>query len=207
MVEQAIRDSIQALKQRDLEKSQEIFTNDRYINQKRFNIENNCLVLIATQQPMARDLRVVAAVLEINTELERIGDYAKGICRINFLLGEEPLIMPLNDLVDMAEKGLSSLTRALDAFVARDAVAARAIAAEDDQIDFLYNRVYKELMHLMIANPRVIDHANYLVWAAHNLERLGDRVTNICERIIFVVTGEMRELDAANDDKLTRQSL
>ncbi|HEX7975269.1 MAG TPA: phosphate signaling complex protein PhoU [Anaerolineales bacterium] len=204
MVEQAILESIQALQKRDLAKSQEIFANDRSINQKRFQIENNCLVLIATQQPMARDLRVVAAVLEINTELERIGDYAKGICRINVLLGDGPLVIPLNDLVEMTEKGLSMLSRALDAFVARDAVAARLIAAEDDQVDFLYNHVIHELMAEMIANPQIIDHANYLVWAAHNLERLADRVTNICERIIFVVTGEMRELDTTDNEKLTR---
>lgn len=204
MVEQAILESIQALQKRDLAKSQEIFANDRSINQKRFQIENNCLVLIATQQPMARDLRVVAAVLEINTELERIGDYAKGICRINVLLGDGPLVIPLNDLVEMTEKGLSMLSRALDAFVARDAVAARLIAAEDDRVDFLYNHVIHELMAEMIANPQIIDHANYLVWAAHNLERLADRVTNICERIIFVVTGEMRELDTTDNEKLTR---
>jgi len=200
MVEQAVIDAVEALRRRDLEASQRIYRDDRLINEKRFAIENSCLVLIATQQPMARDLRALAAILEINTELERIGDYAKGISRINILLGKDPLIIPITDLSTMAEKGLDMLHRALGAFVARDADAARAIPSEDDEIDKLYNRIYHELINEMIANPTIIDHANFLVWAAHNLERLGDRVTNICERTLFVVTGEMRELDVSNGE-------
>jgi phosphate transport system protein len=205
MVEQAVLDSVGALRRRDLESSQRIYRDDRLINEKRFAIENSCLVLIATQQPMARDLRALAAILEINTELERIGDYAKGISRINILLGKDPLIIPITDLTTMAEKGLDMLHRALGAFVTRDAEVARAIPTEDDEIDKLYNHIYHELINQMIANPAIIDHANFLVWAAHNLERLGDRVTNICERTLFVVTGEMHELDISDSERSSMQ--
>jgi phosphate transport system protein len=199
MVEQAVLASIEALKQRDIETSQKIYDADKYINLKRYEIEQATLTLIATQQPMARDLRLLAAILEIITELERIGDYAKGICKINRLLGPEGLVKPLIDIPIMAELGLSMLQRALSAFVARDADTARAIPNEDKAVDDLYNQVYKDLLNIMIADPAKIDRANYLLWAAHNLERLADRVTNICERIVFVVTGEITELDQQDD--------
>lgn len=195
MVEQAVLGAVEALKQRDLEAARRIYYNDRAINEKRYEIEQSCLTLIATQQPMARDLRLLAAILEIITELERIGDYAKGICRINFMLGSEPLVKPLIDIPRMAELGLDMLHRALGAFVDRDADAARTIPLEDNEVDRLYNQVYRDLLEIMIQDPSKIDRANYLVWVAHNLERLADRVTNICERILFVVTGQMMELD------------
>jgi len=199
MVEQAVLASIEALKKRDIEASQRIYDADRYINMKRYEIEQATLTLIATQQPMARDLRLLAAILEIITELERIGDYAKGICKINHLLGSEELVKPLVDIPYMADLGLSMLQRALSAFVARDADAARTIPKEDDVVDGLYNQIYRDLFSIMIADPNKIDHANYLLWVAHNLERLADRVTNICERIVFVVTGEITELDQQDD--------
>lgn len=195
MVEQAVMGSVNSLKQRDFEAARRIYAADRQVNEKRYEIEQNTLMVIATQQPMARDLRLLAAILEIITELERIGDYAKGICRINLLLGEEPLVKPLIDIPKMAELGLSMLHRSLGAFVNRDAATARAIPAEDEQVDQLYNQVYRELLDIMIADPSKIDRANYLVWAAHNLERLADRVTNICERIVFVETGTILEFD------------
>lgn len=201
MVEQAILNSVEALQKRDQSKALATYRDDRRINEKRFAIENSALILIATQQPMARDLRVLAAILEINTELERIGDYAKGICRISLMLGDRPLVIPVVDHIHMAELGLGMLHRALSAFIARDAETARQIAQEDEAIDDLYKRIYHRLLEMMIANPAVIDDANYLMWTAHNLERLGDRVTNICERIVFVVTGEMRELDTMDDEE------
>lgn len=200
MVEQAVRGAVEALKQRDFDASRRIYAEDQKINEKHYQIENDCITIIATQQPMARDLRLLAAVLEIITELERIGDYAKGIARINVLLGEKPLIKPLVDIPRMAEIGLNMLHRALSAFIARDAETARQIPAEDDLVDDLYNQVYRELLTYMMADPTTIDRANYLIWAAHNLERLGDRVTNICERIVYVVTGEMLEFDQTDDE-------
>jgi phosphate transport system protein len=197
MVEQAVRGAVEALKQRDLASARRIYAEDRAINEKRYEIEQNCLVLIATQQPMARDLRMLAAILEVNTELERIGDYAKGICKINLMIGRDPLVKPLIDIPRMADLGLDMLHRALGAFVAEDADTARLIPDEDDQVDELYNRVCSDLLEMMIVNPIVINGANYLIWAAHNLERLADRVTNICERTVFLATGEIIELDLA----------
>jgi phosphate transport system protein len=200
MVEEAVRKSVQSLKQRDMETSRQVYQDDKYVNIKRYEIEQNCLTLIATQQPMARDLRLLAAILEIITELERIGDYAKGIARINIMLGDDPLVKPLIDVPKMSEKGLDMLRRSLDAFIRRDAETARKISEEDDEIDELYNNIYRELIEIMIANPESIDRATYLIWVAHNLERLADRVTNICERIVFVVTGEIMELDKTDDE-------
>ncbi len=200
MVEQAVLDSVDALRRRDFDASRRIYQDDIKINEKRYAIENDCLTLIATQQPMARDLRLLAAILEINTELERMGDYAKGISHINLLLGDAPIDIPIADLQLMAERGLDMLHRALGAFVARDTETARSIPAEDDEVDQLYNHIHNELMNEMIADPSKIDRINYLVWAAHNLERLSDRVTNICERIVFITTGEMRELDETYDE-------
>lgn len=200
MVEGSIKGSVDCLKQRDLEGSKRIILADLKINQKHFEIENQCLLIIATQQPMARDVRLLAAVLEIVTELERIGDYAKGIGKINLLLGNQTLVKPLIDIPRMAEISLDMLHRALGAFVSGDVEAARAIPKEDDMVDQLYNQVYRELLTYMIADPTTIDRGNYLLWAAHNLERMADRVTNICERTLYMVTGEMSEMDQSYDE-------
>jgi phosphate transport system protein len=198
MVENALTESVEILKRRDMEGSRRLIVQDRVINEKRFAIEADTLVAIATQQPMASDLRILAAILVLATELERIGDYAKGIARINLMIGEGPLIKPLIDVPRMAEKAQSMLHRALDAFVRQDAALARVIPAEDDEVDALFNQVYRELMTFIMSDPRNIDQANHLLWVAHNLERAADRVTNICERVIFTVTGEMAEMDVEN---------
>ena len=202
MVEQAVLKSVDALQRRDAFAAEEIIRNDQKINEKRYTIEAEALTLIATQQPMARDLRLLAAVLEIITELERMGDYAKGISRINLMLGDEMVTSAGADLQRMVECGLDMLHRALGAFVARDAESAREIPKDDDKVDALYNHIHRELMQEMIQDPTRIDHVNYLVWAAHNLERMADRVTNICERIVFVSTGEMRELDVPDHPQI-----
>jgi phosphate transport system protein len=194
MVEHAIQEAVEALKHQDEERAKGVIALDRSINERRFAIENDCLVLIATQQPMARDLRVLAAVLEIVGELERIGDYAKGIGNIVLRMGKQPLVKPLIDIPLMAEKTTSMLRRALDAFIRRDLALARAIPREDDEVDNLYNQVYRELVAIILENPRTMDQANYLLWAAHNLERAADRVTNICERTVFTITGRMLEV-------------
>jgi len=195
MVENAILESVEMLKRRDMEGSRRLIAYDREINEKRFAIEADTLVAIATQQPMASDLRVLAAVLEIISELERIGDYAKGIARINLMIGERPLLKPLIDVPVMAQKASSMLHQALEAFANRDVELARAIPQQDDEVDALYNQVYRELITYIMADPKNIDQANFLLWAAHNLERAADRVTNICERVIFTVTGKMAEMD------------
>lgn len=200
MVENAVIDSMDALKRRDLGAARRVYKDDRDVNEKRFEIENECLITIATQQPLARDLRTIASILEVAGELERMGDYAKGIARICLLLGDQPLIKPLIDLPRMADIAVSMLHRAVHAFVDEDTDTARSIPQEDDEVDALYNQIYRELVTVMFTDPSTIDRANYLMWAAHNLERLADRVTNICERAIYIATGEMIEIDASNDE-------
>jgi phosphate transport system protein len=198
MVAGYLNDAIEALKRRDLEAAKRLVAWDGQVNEKRFAIENNTLSLIATQQPMASDLRTLAAILEIITDLERIGDYAKGISKINLMIGEEPLIKPLVDLPRMAEKAVDMLQWALQAFVQQDLELARAIPKEDDVVDELYNRIYRDLLDMIIKDTRVTDQATYLLWAAHNLERTADRVVNICERVVFTVTGQMVEMNHGN---------
>ncbi|MBC7260021.1 MAG: phosphate signaling complex protein PhoU [Chloroflexi bacterium] len=195
MVAEALARSVDALKRQDMEASRQVIRNDPNINEKRFAIEADCLRLIATQQPMARDLRSIAAVLEIITDLERCADYAAGIAKIALMIGKEPFIKPLIDIPRMLEKDLSMLDRALKAFVERDVEGARRIAAEDDEVDALYDQVNNELITFMLRDPRTIQQATRLLWVAHNLERFADRVTNICERVVFTVTGEMREMN------------
>jgi len=200
MVEQAILDSVEALKKRDIKAAEKVFAEDQKINEKRFAIENKLMVLIATQQPMAHDLRLLASSLEIISELERMGDYAKGIANINIRMGDEPLLKPLIDVPRMAQKGVDMLHRALTAFVNEDVETAKALPIEDDEVDALYNQVYRELMTFIIHDPKTIERANWLLWVAHNLERFADRVTNICERTVFIVTGEMKEIKATDDE-------
>lgn len=195
MVIQALKESVEALRTRDMETARRLIKEDEIINKKRFEIEADCLRLIATQQPMAGNLRLIAAVLEISTELERIGDYAKGIGRIILLIGPEALIKPLVDIPRMCEIATTMLQQALDAFLTQDLEAARTIPLRDDEVDALYNQVHRDLIAMILEDPTLIDRTNYLLWAAHNLERAADRVTNICERIIFTVTGEFIEFD------------
>lgn len=200
MVEQAIHRSVEDLKKRDLKAAQKLIDDDLEINKKRFEIENKLMVLIATQQPMAHDLRLLASTFEIISELERMGDYAKGIANINIRMGDSPLLKPLIDIPRMAEKGADMLHRALTAFVNEDVEGAKSIPAEDDEVDALYNQIYRELMTFIIADPKTIERANWLLWVAHNLERVADRVTNICERTVFIATGEMREVKSTYDE-------
>jgi len=202
LVEQQTLDAVEALKKRDLEAARRIYAADAKINEKRFAIENQVMILIATQQPMAHDLRLLASILEVSAELERMGDYAKGMATINIRMGDEPLLKPLIDLPRMAQIASSMLHRALTAFVNEDAETAKVIPKEDDEVDALYDQVYRELMTFVIKDPKTIDRANYLLWAAHNLERMADRVTNICERTIFIVTGEIKEIDSSNDEMM-----
>ncbi|MBN1484413.1 MAG: phosphate signaling complex protein PhoU [Chloroflexia bacterium] len=199
MVDRALGESVEALRERNRRRSEVLIDGDCVINDKRFSIEYDCLAFIATQQPMAGDLRMVAAILEIVTDLERIGDYAKGIARINLMMNSAPALHSFTCIPQMADKARGMLRRSMDAFVERDLDAARAIAAEDDEVDELYNQVYRGLVQLLVEDASSVDHSNYLLWVAHNLERTADRVTNICERILFTVTGEMEDLGDDED--------
>ncbi len=197
MVSKAIQRSIEALKSRDLELANQVILDDKKINHKRYEIEEKCVEIIATQQPMAGDLRIILAVLIIVSEVERIGDYAEGIAKIAIMIGDEPPLKPLIDIPRMADQTVDMLRRSLDAFVNRDAEAARKISTEDDAIDYLYDQVFRELLTFMVEDPKTITRATRLIWVAHNLERAADRVTNICERVVFVVTGKMEEIGAS----------
>ncbi len=194
MVVDATCRSIKSLGDQNIELANQIIKDDELINKKRWQIEEKCIHLIALQQPVATDLREIIAVLNIITELERMGDYAEGIARIAIMLGGEPLIRPLIFTPRMAEKVISMLKRSMQAFVNRDAKTASAICNEDDEVDKLYDEAYHDLLMRMIKDPTLVSKATPLVWAAHNLERSADRVTNICERIIFLVTGEMPQV-------------
>jgi phosphate transport system protein len=197
MVEKAIDRSMKVLKGRDLELARQVVADDARINQKRLAIEEKCVELIVTQQPVASDLRIIIAVLNIIIELERIGDHAEGVAKIAIMIGDEPPLKPLVDLPRMADKTKDMLRRSLDAFINRDAEAAVKISAEDDEVDNLYDQVYRELLIFMLEDPRTITRATRLIWVAHNLERSADRVTNICERVVFTVTGKMEEIGAS----------
>jgi len=194
MVVSATNRSVEALKARDIDMAERIIADDCLINKERWDIEEKCINLIARQQPVASDLREIIAVFSIITDLERMGDYAEGIAKIVVLLGTEPLVKPLVSIPIMAERAISMLNRSIEAFIKRDDQTARLICKEDDEIDFLYDQVYRELLTYMIEKPAIISRATYLIWAAHNIERIADRVTNICERIVFLCTGVMQEI-------------
>jgi len=195
MVEQATMRSVQALKKRDVEGAKAIYNEDNLVNEKRYAIENSVLILIATQQPLAHDLRLMAALLEIAAEIERMGDYAKGIAKVVVKLGDIDLPMPFTEIEKMTALAIDMFHRSLSAFIAEDPLAARKIPSEDDAVDQLYQKVQKDVIELMIKNPELIDSANLFMWVAHNLERMADRVSNICERTVFVATGELGELE------------
>ncbi len=194
MVGEAILGSVEALKNRDLDLAQRIVEGDQKVNNLRFAIEERCIQLIVTQQPIANELRIIIAVLNIITEMERIGDYAGGIAKIAIMIGDEPPVKPLIDIPTMADKAVDMLRRSLDAFLNKDAEAARQICDEDDVVDNLYDQIYLELVGLMTKDPTIVSRATRLIWVAHDLERSADRVTNICERVIFVITGKMEEM-------------
>jgi phosphate transport system protein len=197
LVEEAISRSTDSLVNRNLALARQVIAGDLIINKKRYDIEEMCVELIATQQPMARDLRVIIAVLNMIVDLERIGDHAEGNAKIAIMIGDEPPLKPYVDVPRMSEKTKEMLRAALDAFVKRDADAARRVIAQDDIVDNLYDQVFRELLTYMAADPKTINRATRLIWVAHNLERSADRVTNICERIMFVVTGKMVEIGAS----------
>jgi len=200
LAEQAILNSVDALRRHDVAAARTIALGDKKINDKHFAIENHILIIFATQSPLARDLRLLAAMMEIITELERIGDYAKGIAKVAIHLADDETPVPIQEISNMADKATSMLHRALGAFISEDLTAAYAIPREDDEVDELYLTVYRKIVQNMIKHPETIDHTNQILWVIHNLERTADRVTNICERIIFIVSGELLELDSSDDE-------
>lgn len=191
MVERAIIKSMDALERRDLTASFEVVQEDELINQQRFKLEEDSIDLIATQQPLAVDLRTLVAVLQIAVELERMGDYAEGIGKVGLIIGDEPLFKPIEELRQMATYAIDMLRRSLQAWEDRDTEAAKLVWDDDDKVDSLYAQVCRDLLSGMAREPQTIQRATHLLWVAHDLERMADRATNIAERVIFLVTGSM----------------
>ena len=188
-VGETIQRSVEALKARDLAVSRQVIEDDDYIDQKQAEIEARCIDLIATQQPVARDLRAIIALLHIGVELERIGDYAEGIGKISLSIGDEQTLKPLIDIPLMAQKATDMLADSINALLTRDTEKAQAVCDSDDEVDDLYDRVYQDLLQYMIEDPDTIQRATYLLWVAHDLERIADRATNIAEQVEFLVKG------------------
>jgi phosphate transport system protein len=195
MVANSIDRSVQALAQQDEALAREVIDFDDEINATQHEIDETCLVLIATQQPMASDLRAILAVSNITAELERIGDYAEGIARLVLKLSGQPLLKPLIDIPRMAQESRRMLMTSLEAFARQDVELARQVGEADDIVDALYDQVYRELLVYMMEDPRTITQATYLLWVAHNLERIADRTTNIAERVVFLDSGEIVDLN------------
>ncbi|MDA1035482.1 MAG: phosphate signaling complex protein PhoU [Chloroflexi bacterium] len=198
MVEKAVVRAVDALRNRDIAASEQVVKDDDAIDSLRFEIEESCIHLIAQQQPLASDLRQIIAILHIAVELERMGDYAEGIGKIGIMMGDEPPLKPLVDIPRMAVLATAMLRGSLDSLVARDVEMATEVCASDDQVDQLYDQVYRELLTYMIQDPSTIQRATYLLWTAHVLERLADRATNVAERVIYSVTGKITEIKSSN---------
>ncbi len=197
MAEKAILDSVEALRDGDAEWSRKLIRDDERINKKRFEIEDRCIFVIASQQPMATDLRALVSVLYIITDIERMADHAEGIARINLLMGDEPLPRKISYIPAMADRAIAMLRNSLKAYIDHDVDAARQICDSDDEVDRLQDSVYEECIQGMLADPSTIQRNTYLLWAAHNLERIADRCTNICERVVYTATGHMDELNVS----------
>lgn len=195
MVDTAIADSMQSLQERDQIQAQQIIDHDETINALRFKVEEACLTLIATQQPAASDLRDVIAAMSIVVEMERMADHASGIAKTVIRMGDEPLLKPLIDLPRMAQLAREMLREGLDSFITRDVQKARAVATRDDEMDLLNRAIFDELVEIMAERPDGVERATYLLWCSHNLERIGDRVTNIVERVVFMTTGDLEDLN------------
>ena len=204
LVNKALNQAVNALTRHDCHLAQFVIDNDKEINRQRFVIEDKALSLIATQQPVvAHDLRLVAAILNITGELERMGDHARGTARINLLMDAHPLLEIPIQFTEMAKINHQMLEEALKAFIREDREAALAVAKMDDEVDNHYDIIFHKLLQIMLSDTTLINGANYLLWVAHNLERFGDRITNICERIIFVSTGQMTEIVPSREDRKT----
>lgn len=202
LLDQAIERAMLALHNQDDQLAQQVVHDDTVINTLRFTVEEECLQLIATQQPAASDLRAIIAAMNFVTDLERMADHATGIAKTVHRLGHDPLLRPVTDLDAMAALARTMLKRALDAFLAHDMATAKALAQEDDKIDQYYRQIFDALLATMRTDPSTVARATYLIWCAHCLERIGDRATNLAERVIFMTTGMMEELNLKGDRSL-----
>ena len=194
MLEKAISKAVEAVKARDLDLSKQVIEEDDAIDRYQESIEELCIEMIALEAPMAGDLRVIVTAMMVASELERMGDYAEGIAKISLSIGKEPMLKPLVDIPRMAEKSSKMLSRSLDALVNRDEQLAIQVCRDDNEVDALYNQVYRELLTFMISDPKTIERATYLLWVSHNIERIADRATNISERVLYLITGRIFDI-------------
>jgi phosphate transport system protein len=197
MAESAIRRAMESIRRNDLALAREVVEGDYEINKRRYDIEEQAVKLIATQQPMASDLRTLIAVIHIATEIERIADHAEGNARITLMLGDQSFPRSLGRLEEMADLGITMMHRSLTAFIERDVRLAREVCASDDELDSLYDSNYAEVIGRMLIDSSSVKVLTYQLWTAHNLERIGDRSTNICERVVYLVTGKMEETNVS----------
>ncbi|MCI0842435.1 MAG: phosphate signaling complex protein PhoU [Chloroflexi bacterium] len=197
MVQEAISQGVEALKTRNVEQARRVIANDIEINNKRYETEDKCIELISLQAPLASDLRTIIAVLHITVDLERMGDHAEGIAKIVLMLADEAPLKPYIDIPRMAQIAIEMMEGALEAYKQRDTALARRIIDRDDEVDELYDQLYRELLMFMIEERGTIQRATYLIWVAHNLERIADRVTNICERVVYLVEGKIHDLNVS----------
>ena len=198
MVEKAFGRSVEALKKRDLKVGHQIIAEDTLINDKRFEIEKKCIDLIATQHPAASELNTIVAILSIITELERIGDYAAGIAKIVVMIGDEPPLKPLIDIPRMSEITIEMIHNSLKAFIENDSKGAIQVIGMDEVVDSIYDQIFRELLTFMMTDPKTVNRATRLIWVTHNIERAADRATNVCERVVYMVTGKMEEMAPQN---------
>ncbi len=202
LLDAAIKLALESLVSRNASLARQVVNDDATVNKLRFQIEEQCLDVIATQQPMATDLRVVVAAMNIVSDLERMADHAAGVAKIVIRMGDEPLVKPLIDIPRMAEACRTMTRKVLDAYVQHDVETAKAMATMDDVIDDFHQQIFRELLSFMIEDPSTTSRALFLIFVSHNLERIGDRAVNIAERVIFMTVGEMKELSAGPDAPL-----
>jgi phosphate transport system protein len=193
----AIESSIEALKKRDLRLAHQVIANDAEINKLRFTIENKCVELNTAQRLSTGDFQNIVAVLNIINELERIGDYADGIAKIVVMIGDEPPLKPLIDIPRMAEITVDMVNKSIQSFINRDVELSKKVVSMDNVVDALFDQVFRELLTFMMMDSKTINRATRLIWVAHNLERAADRATNICERVVFMVTGNTDDLETS----------
>ncbi|MBT5774242.1 MAG: phosphate signaling complex protein PhoU [Dehalococcoidia bacterium] len=198
MVDRAIERSLSALVNRDVPLAEAVIKEDRLVNEIGYRIQNQCVELLARQSPLAGDLRLVVSVSALATELERMADHAEGNAKIVVMMQNEPLVKPLVDIPIMAEKARAMMNKAIQAFLDKDLDAAHEVDADDDEVDTLYDLIYGDLIQVMVNDPSKIEAATRLLWVAHNLERIGDRATNIAERTVYTVTGQLPQMDVSS---------
>ena len=198
MVDRAVERAMTALVERDAVAAREVIERDADVNQMNFHLQNSCISLLSLQAPMAGDLRVIVSVTSVLDNLERMGDHSEGIAKIVLMMQDEPLVKPLIDMPIMATKAREMLRLAVRSFVDRDADAAYGVGRMDDIVDQLYDQIYADLIQVMVSDPSTIEPSTHLLWCAHNLERIGDRATNIAERTVYAATGMMPAMDVSS---------